>query len=99
MRAKYLSSNAGSRELRIQRRFAVTPGEIDSGVADHERDYPIGPRIVVVEGGLYRGQLRPILRALFGRGVTRAQLQHLFADLNRHFRLGLQVEVPQRVFV
>ena len=55
--------------------------------------------MVVLEVRIHGHHLRPVLLTLLGRRVARPQRQHLGLDLHGDFGIGLQVEVPQRVFV
>src|SRR5437879_9228722 len=59
-RAKYLSSSATGRELRIHRRLDMPPRTGRLRVADDDRDGPVGPRLVIVVGRVHVHQLGPV---------------------------------------
>lgn len=66
-------------------------------VANHHRDHPVGPGLVVIEAGVHLGHLRPVVRSLLLGGIARGQVQHLVLDLNRNLGIRFQIQVPHRI--
>ena len=87
------SRRAGTRRRRPAGQVAAAGSGLRGldAIADHDRDLPVGPGLIVLEVRIHGHHLRPVLGALLGRRVARPQLQHLVFDLYGHFGLAFRL--------
>src|ERR1700744_1620073 len=80
-------------------RATSRPASSPRRVADDDRNRPVRPGLVVLVRRVHLDQLWPVVGTLLIGGVPCGQVEHLFFDLDRNLRVGLEVEVPHRVLI